>query len=563
MTPSLTRLRWVSVGLAVWTALVVLRLGQLQLLQHGTWRREAEGQSERIQRYPEARGEIVTRDGRVLAGSRASVSVCCNPTRIPSAQRERVAADLAPLVGIPAAQILQRFQRQQGFFYLAKDLDPSVAPAVRRLRQRGVWTESVENRVYPHGALAGPLVGFVDAEGVGQAGLERFYEKTLSGVPSEYRLLCDGKTLPTAIDLQLEKSGRPGRSLILSIDSRIQLIVEQELHRTLDEVGGRGAAAVVLAPDTGELLALASVPGYDPGRPGAVDASARRNRAVEDAIEPGSTFKPIIVAAALASGVVEPWELVDCSGGGIDVAGVFIRDHHDYGLLPVTEVIAKSSNTGAVRIAHRLGAQQLDGVIRALGFGSPTGVELPAETAGLYRGPDRWSALSRAGLALGEEITVSTVQLASAYAAIANGGLLLRPTLVLETRDSHGETVTPYRRTAGQRVLSERVAAQVREMLVATVDHGTGVPAGVRGYRIAGKTGTAQKPGEGGLRSGRHAAWFAGFLPAHRPAAVLVVLVDEPQASFWATDVAAPAFGHIASRLTTLLGLPPDQLEAV
>ena len=563
MMLSSTRLRLVSVGLAAWAVIIVLRLGQLQLIEHSTWRREAEGQSERIQRYREARGEIITRDGRVLAGSRASVSVCCNPTRIPKGQRERVATDLAPLVDIPAIEILRRFTSQQGFFYLAKNLDPAVAPAVRRLRQRGVWTESVENRVYPHRDLAGALVGFVDGEGVGQAGLERFYEKTLSGVPSEYRLLCDGKTLPTAIDLRLEKSGRPGRSLMLSIDSRVQLIAEQELRRTLALVGGQGAAAVVIEPVTGELLALASVPGYDPGRPGAVDASARRNRAVEDAVEPGSTFKPIIVAAALASGVVEPWELVDCSGGGIEVAGIFIRDHHDFGLLPVTEVIAKSSNAGAVRIAHRLGAQQLNEVIRGLGFGNVTGVELPAETAGLYRGPDRWSALSRAGLALGQEITVSAIQLARAYAAIANGGLLPQPLLVLETRDSEGRSVTPYRRAAGTRVLTERVAAQVRDMLVATVEHGTGVPAGVRGYRVGGKTGTAQKPGEGGLRSGLHAAWFAGFVPADHPAAVIVVLVDEPEATYWAADVAAPTFGRIASRLATLLGIPPTQREAV
>jgi len=556
------RLRLVCAALGVWAAVVVVRLGQLQLLEHRSWRREAEGQSERIQRQREARGEIVTRDGRVLAGSSASVSVCCNPTRIPGAQRERVAAGLASLVGIPATEILRRFSSEEGFFYLAKDLDPAVAPAVRRLRQRGVWTESVENRIYPHATLAGPVIGFVDAEGVGQAGLERFYEKTLAGVPSEYRLLCDGKTLPTAIDLRLEKLGRPGRSLILAIDSRIQLVVEQELVRTLEEVGGSGAAAVVMHPATGELLAVASVPGYDPGRPGAVEAATRRNRAVEDAIEPGSTFKPIIVAAALGSGVVAPWELVDCSGGGVEVAGVFIRDHHDYGILPVTEVIARSSNAGAIRIAHRLAPAQLDELVRGLGFGATTGVELPAETSGLYRGPERWSALSRAGLALGQEITASPLQLARAYAAIANRGVLPRPLLVLETRDSDGRTVAPHRPVAGQRVLPERIADQVRDMLVATVEHGTGVPAGVLGYRVAGKTGTAQKAGEGGLRSGRHAAWFAGFFPAERPVAVLVVLVDEPRATYWANDVAAPAFGRIASRLATLLGIAPTAPEA-
>ncbi len=558
------RLRLLAVLLGLWAVVVWGRLAQLQLAEHGAWERQAMDQRERVREVKEARGEILTRDGRLLAGSLSSLAVCANATRLPRKSWPELAASLSPLLGVPAAEIRSRFASEKGFFYLAKDLPAEVGSSIEPLSQRGLWTERSERRIYPLGPLAGTVVGFVDAEGLGQAGLERSYESTLAGIPSIYRELCDGKILSTPIDLRLEKAGRPGQSLVLSLDSRVELVVEQELERTLDTIGARGAAAVVMDPRTGEVLALGSLPGYDPARAGQSRPEWRRNRAVEYAIEPGSVFKPIIVAAALSSGAVSPGELVDCSGGGIQVANVFMRDHGHFGLLSVRDVIAQSSNTGAIRIAHRLGAEQLDGMIRALGFGRRTGIELPAETSGLYRGPQSWSALSRAGLALGEEIAVSPLQVAQAYAAIANGGILVRPVLVRETLDPEGRPVTPSRRQDGVRVMPAVVARQVASMLEAVVDEGTGKAAQVPGYRVGGKTGTAQKGADGGgLRSGSHAAWFAGFLPVQDPSLVIVVCVDEPRRTYWASDVAAPVFGRIAARLMALLGIPPSRVEAL
>ena len=558
------RLRLLAVLLAVWGLVVWGRLAQLQLAEHATWEQQAEAQRERVREVKEARGEILTRDGRLLAGSLSSVAVCANPTRIPREEWPELAASLSPLIGAPEAQIRARFASEKGFFYLAKDLPAEVSSSLEPLSQKGLWTERSERRVYPLGPLAGSVVGFVDAEGVGQAGLERSYESTLAGIPSIYRELCDGKILSTPIDLRLEKAGRPGQSLVLSLDSRVQLVVEQELERALDTIGARGAAAVVMDPRTGEVLALGSLPGYDPGHVGQSRPECRRNRAVEFALEPGSVFKPIVVSAALAAGVVTPGELVDCSGGGIQVANVFMRDHGHFGLLSVRDVIAQSSNTGAIRIAHRLGADKLDGMIRALGFGRRTGIELPAETPGIYRGPQSWSALSRAGLALGEEIAVSPLQVAQAYAAIADGGVLLPPVLVRETLDSKGRPVTPRQRRQGVRVMPRAVAREVASMLEAVVDEGTGRAAQVAGYRVGGKTGTAQKGADGGgLRSGAHAAWFAGFLPVQDPSLVIVVCVDEPRRTYWASDVAAPVFGRIAARLVSLLGIAPDRVEAL
>lgn len=560
---SASRLRWLTVALAAWAVVVVARLVQVQVLEHRTWEAESARQRERTVEVEEPRGDIRSRDGRLLAGSVERVAVYASPRYIPREQRSALAGKLSALVGKPREAILADLEERDGFFYVAKDLDPRVADAVAKLRQRGVGTLRTERRVYPHGSLAGPAVGFVNAKGDGQAGLEAFYDRTLRGISSVYRVLRDGKTSPTPLDLRLDTPGRPGQSLVLALDCRVQQVVEEELARTIAATGARGASAVVMDTNTGELLAIGSLPSYDPGRVGQVPPEWRRNRAVEDALEPGSTFKPIVVAAAMTAGVLDPGEMVDCSGGGIQVANVFIHDHGRYGLLPVREVLAKSSNTGAIRIAHRLAASQLDATIRQLGFGRTTQVELAGEARGIYRSPQHWSGLSRASLALGQEISVTPLQLAQAYAAIANGGLLVQPTLVLETRDRDGRVVTPYRPPPPTRVLPAQVASSLATLLEAVVEDGTGKAADVPGYRVAGKTGTAQRASAGSYAAGRHVAWFVGFLPMPSPSLVIVVCIDEPGSNYWAAEVAAPAFGRIAARVVTLLGVPPTRGERV
>lgn len=557
------RFRWLVWALAAWAAVVWLRLAQVQVLDHRAWREEAERQHETTIAVEVPRGAIETRDGRLLAGSLEGVAVYAIPRQIPRQVRPELAEKLAPLVRQSPAQVLAALAARETFFYLAKNLDPETAAAVARLDQRGVGTLRTEQRVYPHGTLAGPLVGFVDAEGVGRAGLEASYDRTLRGEPSAYRILKDGKKVcPTRLDHRLEKAGRPGQSLLLAIDSRVQLAVEEELARTMEEIGAEAASGVVMDARSGELLALASLPTYDPGRAGESVPQQQRNHPVQDMLEPGSTFKPIVVCAALTTGVLQPWEMVDCSGGGVTVAGVFMKDHASYGTLSVRDMLAKSSNAGSMRVAMRMQPAQLDGFIRSLGFGEATGVGLPGEMKGLYRGPDEWSALSRPALGIGQEIAVTPLQLARAYAAIVNGGRLVQPVLVLETRDAAGRTVAPFRPPPAPRVMPESVARTVASMLEAVVLEGTGTRARLTGYRLAGKTGTAQKAAGGGYQTGRHAAWFAGYLQLPDPSLVVVVCIDEPKATFWATDVAAPAFGRIAARLVTLLGIPPGEVRA-
>jgi cell division protein FtsI (penicillin-binding protein 3) len=556
-----TRLRWLTALLAVWGCVVVARLVQVQVLEHGAWEAESARQRERTVEVEEPRGDITSRDGRLLAGSVERVAVYANPRRIPREKRQALAAQLSRLVGRRREEILAELDQHDSFFYIAKDFDPRVATAVAKLRQRGVGTLRTEQRIYPHGMLAGPAVGFINAEGVGQAGLEAYYDRTLRGVPNVYRELRDGKIASTSLDLSLETPGRPGQSLDLALDCRVQEVVEEELSRTMSATGAKGASAVVMDPANGELLAIASLPSYDPGRVGQAPADWLHNRAVEDALEPGSTFKPIVVAAAMIAGVLDANEMVDCSGGGIQVANIFFHDHGRYGLLPVREVLAKSSNTGAIRIAHRLAATQLDATIHAFGFGQLTHVELPAETKGIYRSPQHWSAVSRASLALGQEISVTPVQLAQAYAVIANGGLLVRPTLVLQTRDRAGNVVSPYRPQPPARVLPAPVAASLAALLEGVVEDGTGKAAAVPGFLVAGKTGTAQRAYEGSYAAGHHVAWFVGFLPASTPSVLIVVCVEEPESTYWAAEVAAPTFGRIAARIVTLLALTPTHAE--
>jgi len=555
------RLRLLAGALAAWAIVVLLRLVQVQVIDHTEWLAEASRQQEQQVEVEAPRGEIRTRDGRLLAGSLERVAIYANPRKLPRESWPSMAVKLSPLTGLPASEVLRRLGAHDGFFYLARDLDPAVAPEVARLRQRGIGTLRMERREYPHHQFAAAVVGFVDASGTGQAGLEASYDRTLAGTPSVYRLLRDGKSFPTPLDLRLDKPGRPGLTLRLTLDSRVQQVVEEELSRTLEEVSGAGAAGVVMDPTNGQLLAIASLPTYDPASVASVPSEWWRNRAVEAVYEPGSVFKPVIVAAALANGSVNAREYVDCSGGGVQVAGAFIRDHANYGVLPLRDVLAKSSNAGTIRIAHRLTPETLDAAIRRFGFGRPTGVELPAEGRGLYHPVEKWSALSRAGLAIGQEISVTPLQIAQAYAAMANHGVMVHPTLVLETLDDDGNVIAPSGPNPGKAVLSPQVAGALVEMLSAVVDEGTGRAAAVSGFQVGGKTGTAQKAVGGSYASGQHVAWFAGFLPLPNPRLVIVVCIDQPEGSFWASDVAAPAFGRIAARLVTLLGLRPGSLE--
>jgi cell division protein FtsI/penicillin-binding protein 2 len=471
---------------------------------------------------------------------------------------ELFAAAAAPALGGDEEEIARRIATGPRALWLAQRVPLATGETLRSLAPDAVVLVPDSQRLYPLGRLASPVVGFVGREElrtVGRAGFEHHYDSLLAGEPATYLAVNDA--VQRRLRLERVRSGRAGSDLELTIRVRLQATCETEIGRVLSDTGGHAASAVVMEVDTGRILALVSVPSFDPSAPADVPSRYWRLRPVQDAYEPGSLVKPFVAAAALADGVVRAGELFDCRDRGVRVAGHWMRDHAEPGIYTLDEVVAESANAGIVAVAERLEPELLWRAFAAFGFGRPTGVGFPAEASGILAPPRSWSALSRASLALGQELTVSPLQVAAAYAAIANGGWLLRPRLVAEGSGPDERAADSGARRC--RVLDEALAGRLGRMLEAVVTHGTGEMARVAGYRVAGKTGTAQRAVNGGFDDEHHVAWFAGYLPLPDPRLVVVVSVENPQSDFWASSVAAPAFARIASAGMAEIGMPPTE----
>jgi cell division protein FtsI/penicillin-binding protein 2 len=442
--------------------------------------------------------------------------------------------------------------------WIAKQIPADVAEEVRRLAPHAVSLVPDFARIYPQGTLAAPVIGFTGREElltVGRAGLEHSFDAVLAGQPDQYLAIKDA--IQRQVLLRRLHRGRPGSDLELTLSARLQARSEAAVAASIAEYGARAGSAVVVDVRTGGILALVSLPAFDPSNPSAVPPENWRLRPVQDAIEPGSTVKPIVAAAALAADVVRDDERFDCMEKGIRVAGHWVRDHAEPGMYTIDEIIVHSANVGIIRVADRLQETMLWGAFDAFGFGRRTGIDYPAEARGLLPETAVWSKLSPSGFALGQELTASPLQVAMAYAAIANGGWLRQPHLLPRGRAADDMTAV--------RVLDERLAARMSEMLEAVVHDGTGGSAHVAGFRVAGKTGTAQKAVGGGFDDQHHIAWFAGFLPLPEPAVAVVVVIEEPQVNdFWASTVAAPVFAEIAEAAMCFLDrLPTEPVEAL
>lgn len=491
------------------------------------------------------RGTIADRGGVELAVSEDAVTVFANPFLIE--QPARVAARLAPLIGRPADELLEALaDRRKGFVYLARKLDASKGAAVERLEIEGVRTVIEPKRRYPQGQLAAQVLGTVGTDNYGLAGIEQSRDETLRGSDGKRRVVKDALGEPVSM-VEVERA-EPGHDLRLTLDSAIQERVEAVLAEVGRRYRPRGATAVVLDPRTGEVLAMANWPRIRAGDFGAAPPYARQNRAVAASYEPGSTFKPFTVAGALEERLVTP----DTPFGlpsRIQVADRVIGEAHGRGAvsLTVAQIVAQSSNVGAVKIGLILGRERFDRWVRRFGFGSPTGAGLPGESRGIVPQAEDYSGSSLGNLPIGQGLAVTAIQMAAAYSAIANRGLLRRPHLVAGK---------PAR---ARRVLSARTAGRVSRMLEGVFGPGgTAAEVSIPGYRLAGKTGTAQKPdGFGGYSKTRFVASFAGFAPARRPRLLATVAVDEPGGSIYGAVVAAPAFGKIVSFALPYLRIPP------
>jgi len=545
-------------------ALIVLRAVDLTVLRGPDLARLAALQHRaRIELTPH-RGPIVDRHGEALALSVDVPSVYVRPREF-GRQDARLAA-LAAALHLPLRAVRGKAAGTQGFVWLKRQVPPHEAEAVARLGLKGVYTVREGRRFYPHNGLAAHVLGFVGVDSQGLEGLERRLDPVIRGQPYDIEADRDGRR-QVIFTAGVPAPPAQGSRVELTIDAGIQDVTERELAAGVAAAKAAGGAALVLDPSTGEVLALANVPTFDPNQPARRhDRGWRdrvRNRAITDPYEPGSTFKAILAAAAIEERVVKPTDMFFCENGRYQVGRWRIHDAHRHGWLSFAQVIQYSSNIGATKVAERLGAERYYRYLRAFGFGARTGIELPGETPGILRPVERWARIDLATHSFGQGVSVTPLQMAAAFAAIANGGLLVRPYLVRRVLTPEGDVVLANEPAVVRRVVSARTAATVTALLRRAVEEkgGTGEKARLDDFPVAGKTGTAQKVNlHTGTYSSKRIGSFVGFVPADRPRVVILVLIDEPGVSSYGGVVAAPVFRAIAGTVLKRLGVESPAL---
>jgi cell division protein FtsI (penicillin-binding protein 3) len=556
----LVRLRLMLIALTacLWALIVLSRLVQLQLFGRDAYARQAARQSERTINLDPRRGPILDRERRALAVSVDAESLYAVPQEVDDPPR--TAATLARALRLDAAgrrELQGQLQKNRAFVWVRRKVDPATAAEVRELQLPGIGFLTENRRYYPKRELGAQLLGWVGVDNTGMSGVEYSYDDLIRGKAAKVTVHIDARRRPVG---HTEKPSTDGHTVVLTLDESLQFEAERQLERSVAETGAVAGTVIVLDPRTGEILAMANRPGFNPNRFAAYSSARWRNRAVSDAFEPGSVFKVVTAAAALQEKVVDEGEVIDCGHGKVDVAGTVINDHGVFDQLTFRDVMAKSSDVGVVRVAQRLGRESFYRYVRDFGFGAPTGVDLPGESGGLLRPTSRWSALSLPSMSFGQELGVTPLQMAVAVAAVANGGYLMRPYVVRQVEAADGRVVRAARPLPVRRVLEADTVEVLTRVLQGVVEHGTGRLAAIPGYVVAGKTGTAQKIDASGRYSMiDHVASFVGFVPAQRPALVVLAALDTPRgARNQGGDVAAPLFARVAEHALRQLGVPAD-----
>ena len=545
------RIRMFLAALTIAFGGLLLRATWLQGVRAESLARLGQTQHRETVTLPAARGTIYDRTGVELGLGEPATTVFANPKQIVNARAAAVAVERT--LGLDANRVFPRLaDRTHGFVYVERQADPAQAAALKRLKLPGFGFYPEERRSYPQSSVAAQVLGYVGIDGTGLAGLELQFDRALSGRAGTETLVKDPSG--QVLDVQNVRPEVPGRNVYLTLDHSIQANAEEVLRATVQKWHAKSASAIVLDPRTGAVLAMAVQPGYDANRYPFAPRDLQRNRTVTDTYEPGSTFKLITVAAALSDRLVSastrftlPYSL--------RVADRVIHDAEPRGTVnySVAQILAHSSNIGAIELAEMLGRSRLSRWISRFGFGRTTGIDFPGESPGIVLPPDKWSGSTIGNVPIGQGIAVTPVQMAAAYAAIANRGVWSRPHLVDHV--AGGARPSLYRR----RIVSRRMARELMIMLKDVVAEGTGQYAAIPGYEVAGKTGTAQKPdSHGGYATGRYVASFVGIVPASRPRIVVLVTVDEPQGAIFGGVVAAPAFQQIARFDLQYLEVPPD-----
>ncbi len=557
-----TRVLLLAAILALAFGGLTARLGWLMVVKHGELAQIAERQYSRTVVLYAPRGPIVDRQGGALATSTATESLFVQPRSV--GDPVRVAARLAPILGQPASEVHAALTGSRSFVWLRRKLPPTVAEQVRALREPGLGFLPEPLRLYPNRELAAHVLGFEGAEG-GLEGVERAFNADLAGVPGKAIAGRDALGREVAAQHVLQQP-QPGHGVMLTIDRTIQYIAEREIDAAYRRTHAKAAIAVVLEPRTGDILAMTVRPTFNPNTfLDVASADAWRNRAVTDPFEPGSTFKAILAASALEEGVVRPDDRIYAENGSITLAGTTIRDWKKYGWLSFAEVLQNSSNVGSIKVGLSLGRDRYYRYMKAFGFGAPTGVGLAGESRGLLRDPQRWSLLSLPTMSIGQEISVTALQLVAAFGTIANGGTLMQPRLVKSTFDADGRETRRFDAKAVRQVVSPATARTLSKLLTSVVESGTGRFAAIPGYAVAGKTGTAQKL-DPATRRYSHAPGvlsFVGFAPADEPRFAMLVMLDEPRNEKWGSEAAAPIFGAIGREILRYLEVPPRDAQPV
>ncbi|RDI74991.1 Cell division protein FtsI/penicillin-binding protein 2 [Gaiella occulta] len=532
----------VSLGRAVW----------VQALQHDRLAAMASTQRRETIEIPAGRGTIYDRTGEPLAIGEQATTVYADPRNIADAQK--AASVVGRTLGLDPSKLYQSLKdRSKGFVYVQRKADPAKAEALTKRDIPGLGFYPEELRAYPQGTVAAHVLGFAGTDNRGLDGLERALDKTLSGRAGSETIVKD--PFGRAIDVVTSRPERAGRNVTLTIDHQIQANAEQVLAATVKRFKARGAAAIVMDPRTGAILAMANYPTFDANAFGKASPEARRNRAVTDAYEPGSTFKIVTIAAALEDNVVTPASKFTLAPT-IRVADRVIHEAESRGTerMTVKEILSKSSNVGTITIAQLLGAGELSSWIDRFGFGKPTGIDYPGESRGLVLPLEQWSGSTIGTVPIGQGIAVTPLQMVSAYATIGNGGVRRTPYLVEKVGSRKARV------PAGRRVVSTATAQRMMAMFRGVVVEGTGTEAAVPGYTVAGKTGTAQKA-ERGRYVRKYVASFVGLVPAKKPRLAILVMVDEPRGNIYGGVVAAPAFRDIARFDLQYLEVLPDAPE--
>jgi len=539
---------------------VFFRLTDIMVLKNRFYSEKAKSQQIKTEDIQTRRGNIYDRRGRELAINLDLESLYCDPGEAHA--NAATIRKLSSILNTEPKAIMAKLSQERRFVWVDRKLSLATAERIRKLNVTGCGFVTEAKRFYPKSTLASHIVGAVGTENQPLEGIELQYDKYLRTAGGKVQVGRDasGRVLSTGMTMEAK-----GNDIILTIDEGLQYIVEKELEKAMAAWRSVAATAIMMDPSTGEILALANRPTYDLNDISGADRHEVRNRSITDVYEPGSTFKIVVGSAALEERLFPASQTFDCSKGSIEVGGKNVRDAHKHGVLTFEEVIQKSSNVGSIMIGMRLGKDRIYNYTKRFGFGEKTAIDLPGEVSGWIRRPEKWSATSPGAIPIGQEVAVTPLQVLRAYAAIANGGYLVRPHIVAEIRTPDGQTVFSAHQEEKQRILSERTAYAMRDILKLVVEEGgTATGAAVQGNKVAGKTGTAQliDPKTRRYSRDRFISSFVGFVPADNPRLAMIVVVYEPKGQIYGGVVAAPAFKSVADQALSYLNIPMDDSPA-